>query len=116
MRQRARNRLIRAIGRFCGTDHACEVRERVSFRTQLAVEVRGDRVWRFTSHAIGADCVPHPDDVGVAPRLPLEAEVVQFCEVCVISGVGGRNRSASGRAAPTITGIVSLASQRREDI
>jgi hypothetical protein len=86
--------LTRAIGRFCEAHHGCDVAEIDASRAQGGVDVLGNRIWRPTIHAIGADVVRHPDDVAVVSRRLSEAEAAQLSEVRVIGGVGSRNRSA----------------------
>jgi len=69
------------------------------FRAQGGVNVCGNRVRRFSSHAICADLVAHGDDVGVVSRRPSKAERVHFAEECVIGGIRDRNRSARNQGS-----------------
>jgi hypothetical protein len=68
------------------------------------VDVLGNLVWRPTPPEVVADEVRHPDHGGVVVRRPSEANGAQLSEVCVISGIGIRNRSASNQGSASHNG------------
>jgi hypothetical protein len=68
------------------------------------MDVLGNLVIRPTPPEIVADESPHPGEGGVVVRRPTEAGGAQLSEVCVISGIGGRNRSARNQGSASQNG------------
>jgi len=79
---------------MCEAHHGSDLSERNVSRVQGGVDLLGNLVIRPTRNEIVADEAPHPGEGGVVVRRPSEADGAQLSEVCVISGIGSRNRSA----------------------
>ena len=79
---------------MCDADHGSDVSDRDAPRVQVGVDVPGNLVWRPAPAEIVADELRHPDHGGVVFGRPGEAGGAQLSKVCVIDGIGGRNRSA----------------------
>jgi hypothetical protein len=63
------------------------------------VDVIGDLLWRPTPTEIVADEVRHPDEGLIVARRPSDADAAQLIEVCVIEGIGGRNRGVGNQGS-----------------
>jgi hypothetical protein len=79
---------------MCDADHGGDVSDRNAPRVQVGVDVLGNLVWRPAPAEIVANELRHPDHGGVVSGRPGEACGAQLSKVCVISGIGSRNRSA----------------------
>jgi hypothetical protein len=93
---------VRAIGRFRGVHHGCDVSEREALVAHDGVDILGNPVWRHTHKpAIEADVVRQLDHGAVVALVsrPSETEGAQLSEVCAIRGIGSRNRSASNQSS-----------------
>jgi hypothetical protein len=84
---------------MCEIHHRCGLSEMNASLVQDRVEVLGNLIWRPTPPEFVADDVRHPDEALVVFRRPSEAEGAQLSEVCVISGIGSRNRSVSNQGS-----------------
>jgi len=64
----------------------------------VGVDVVGNLLWRPIPSEVVADEVGLPDEWLFRLGRPSEADGVQFCEVCLVIGIGSsRNRSALNR-------------------
>ena len=78
-----------------GVDHGSDVQQRNAPRVQVRVNVIGDLLWRPTPREVVADEVRLPDECLFRLGRSREADGAQLCQVCVISGIGSRDRSAT---------------------
>lgn len=91
--------LVGAIDRTRDVHHGSDVVHMDIVRVQVGVNVVGDLLRRPTPPEIVTDEVSRPDErvlVAVGPR---EAGAAQLIEVCVIPGIGRRNRSAGNQGS-----------------
>ena len=85
-----------AIGRVCRVNHGSDVPQRNAPRVQVGVDVVGNLLWRPIPSGVVADDVGLPDEGLFRLGGPSEADGAQFCEVCLVIGIGSsRNRSAT---------------------
>ena len=84
---------------MCEVHHGSDLSQVNVIRVQVGVDTLGDVVWRPTPPEIVADEVRHPDDGLLVALGPGEAEGAQLIELAVISGIGGRNRTASSQGS-----------------
>jgi hypothetical protein len=63
------------------------------------VDLLGDLLIRPTPAEIVADQAAHPGKRGLMVRRPTEADGAQLGEVCVVGGIGGRDRSAGNQGS-----------------
>jgi hypothetical protein len=82
---------------MCNPHHVSDISERNVSRIQGGVDVLGNLVIRPTPAEIVADETPHPGKGGLVVRRPTEADGAQLRQVCVVGGIGSRNRSAANQ-------------------
>jgi hypothetical protein len=82
---------------MCEAHHGSDLSERNVSRVQSGVDLLGNLVIRPTRNEIVTDEAPHPSEGAVMVRRPSDAGRAQLSEVCVIGGIGSRNRSASNQ-------------------
>jgi hypothetical protein len=74
--------------------HGCDVPDPNVSRVQVGVDVLGNLLKRPTPPEVVADEAAHPGEGVVVVRRPSHADAAQLREVCIINGIGSRNRSA----------------------